>query len=87
MQHTCAARDCTRQISTSLLMCPAHWRLVPKALKARVYESYGDYLRATKIGVTETVAAAERLREVQKEAVDTLAGNMPWRGRPPASTN
>ena len=54
-QHKCAAPDCTRQISTSLLMCPPHWNRVPAKIQTRVYAAW----RARQAGKAGAVSAHE----------------------------
>lgn len=38
--HHCHAMGCSTPCKPQLLMCPAHWRMVPKALKQEVYKHY-----------------------------------------------
>jgi hypothetical protein len=67
--HNCRATGCTRRIKVELLMCPFHWRLVPKELQGRVYTAYNRYVAATKnCDFNATRTAAEDLRRVQAEA-------------------
>lgn len=40
MVHTCHAIGCPRPCPPEYLMCPAHWRQVPKRLQAAVYAAY-----------------------------------------------
>lgn len=40
MSHTCHAKLCAAPCRPELLMCLRHWRMVPKALQRRVYETY-----------------------------------------------
>lgn len=35
--HACAIRGCEKIISRRLLMCPEHWRMVPKILQNNVW--------------------------------------------------
>jgi len=38
--HACHAVGCSRQIPPILLFCPAHWKLVPQAIRFRVFAAY-----------------------------------------------
>lgn len=38
--HHCHANNCTAATSPRMLMCAAHWRMVPKALQQAVYDAY-----------------------------------------------
>lgn len=38
--HTCPTAGCTAQVPEDRLMCPAHWRLVPRGLQRRVYDTW-----------------------------------------------
>lgn len=38
--HNCAAEGCDKQIAINLLMCMAHWRLVPRPLQRDVYRTF-----------------------------------------------
>lgn len=56
--HRCAARGCEQHISVVLLMCPGHWRRVPRRVAKRVWETYrggnvqrGPYLEARSAAV------------------------------------
>jgi hypothetical protein len=40
MTHTCHAVGCSIETMPELLMCAAHWRLVPVRLRQRVYATY-----------------------------------------------
>ena len=37
---TCGYRACGEPIARHLLMCPTHWRMVPKDVQDRVYKHY-----------------------------------------------
>lgn len=39
-RHTCHARGCDEPVPPRLLMCRAHWRMVPKRLKDAVWQHY-----------------------------------------------
>lgn len=40
--HTCHAIQCDKQVRPELLMCRAHWFMVPKPLRSKVWETYQD---------------------------------------------
>ena len=40
--HTCHALDCDTRVPPHLHMCGRHWRMVPKALQARLWANYVD---------------------------------------------
>lgn len=39
-EHTCHAARCETPCPPRLLMCPGHWRMVPKAMQDAVYAAY-----------------------------------------------
>lgn len=45
--HRCHARGCRRAVEPKFLMCPAHWRRVPKRIQAQIWKHYvpGQELR------------------------------------------
>jgi hypothetical protein len=40
LPHTCHARGCSKPVKPELLMCAAHWRLVPKVIQRAVWAAY-----------------------------------------------
>jgi hypothetical protein len=40
MPHKCPVRDCEKQVGDVFLMCPRHWRMVPKELQTEVYRTF-----------------------------------------------
>ena len=38
--HTCHARGCRVPVRPTLLMCPQHWRRVPRSIQQAVYKHY-----------------------------------------------
>jgi hypothetical protein len=40
MDHNCHAFGCTRKVPPRLLMCAAHWRIVPRQIQAQVWKHY-----------------------------------------------
>lgn len=54
MDHECPATACTEQVPPDMLMCRAHWRLVPPADRAAVYAAWR---RGAGAGTPEHTAA------------------------------
>lgn len=74
--HLCHAVGCLRQVEPKLLMCPAHWRMVPRELQRGVWAHYRpgqerdkapslEYVRAARAAV-EAVRIAERKRAAER---------------------
>lgn len=40
MDHTCHAIDCNKPVAPRMLMCRAHWRLVPPLMQSAVWATY-----------------------------------------------
>jgi hypothetical protein len=40
LQHTCHARGCERPVKPELLMCFAHWRMVPRVIQRAIWATY-----------------------------------------------
>lgn len=40
--HTCHTKGCTTHCKPEFLMCPRHWRMVPRAMQSAVYRAYRD---------------------------------------------
>jgi len=68
--HTCHADGCNVVVPPRLLMCPPHWRMVPRRLQSELWAVYvpgqevrkdptGEYLAVARRCI-DTVAAAER---------------------------
>lgn len=58
-QHTCHAEGCETVVPPRMLMCLKHWRLVPKALQADVWEHYQPGQERTKDPTPEYLGAAQ----------------------------
>lgn len=41
--HRCPARRCPKMIRYHMLMCPEHWRMVPKATATQVWHEYHEH--------------------------------------------
>lgn len=39
-KHGCHARGCRAEVPPRLLMCPRHWRMVPRSLQCNVWAHY-----------------------------------------------
>jgi hypothetical protein len=70
MAHTCHARDCQRPVAPRFLMCPAHWRLVPRRLQQAVYAAYRPGQERDK----EPSAAWHRAADLAIDAVAVAEG-------------
>lgn len=40
MAHHCHATACTTPVPPELLMCPTHWRMVPRAVQRLIWQHY-----------------------------------------------
>jgi hypothetical protein len=40
MYHTCHAEGCNRHVLPRFLMCPEHWKIVPRSIQSWVYATY-----------------------------------------------
>ena len=62
--HACPAGDCTLQVGNDMLMCPAHWRLVPGAIQRAVQAAWrrgaGEGSLAHHSAITAAVRAVNR---------------------------
>lgn len=71
--HVCHAEGCIVRVAVCFLMCPTHWNMLSRRLKARVWATHVagqerrhalvtlDYLRAARAAIDE-VATLEGLR-------------------------
>lgn len=62
--HSCPVKVCDEGVPDHLLMCKAHWRMVPADIQREVYQAYHRY---------EANKSNERLvalRAAQKKAKD-----------------
>ncbi|AAN02136.1 gp82 [Mycobacterium phage Barnyard] len=57
-EHVCHALRCNTPVEPKLLMCARHWRMVPQALKDRVWATYRPGQEETKDPSHEYVRAA-----------------------------
>lgn len=56
-RHACPAHGCQAQISTSLLMCPDHWLMVPRWLRSEVNRTWRAFNRALIDGSADAVVS------------------------------
>jgi hypothetical protein len=66
--HLCAAVDCTERIRRGLLMCPKHWRMVPKGLRLEIVE----HLRLFQSALRAAKRSHRALRAAVKAAKDAV---------------
>lgn len=59
MSHHCHARGCRSEVPPRLLMCPSHWRKVPKPLQRDVWRTYRLGQEVTKDPSAAYLAAAD----------------------------
>jgi hypothetical protein len=60
LPHFCHARGCKEVVPRELLMCAAHWRLVPRTLQRAVWLAYQPGQEAGKAPLTSTYLDAAR---------------------------
>ena len=61
---TCARPGCPRPTSERYVLCRAHWWLVPRPLRAKVWQAYREWRRG--------YGDLEALRAAQQAAVDAV---------------
>lgn len=71
--HKCWADNCNRQVPLRMLMCIAHWKLVPKHLQQDVWNAYTngqeqDHSRINDNWKTAVDAAVRAVRIRENEA-------------------
>lgn len=68
--HHCHAKGCEVKVPPKLLMCPRHWRMVPRALQAQVWKHYRPGQEVDKQPTAGYLAAARAAIDavVTKEA-------------------
>lgn len=64
--HHCHARNCKVSIPPRLLMCPKHWRMVPRRIQNNVNRNYRRGQEIDKNPTMEYMGAA-------KDAIDSVA--------------
>lgn len=58
--HRCPAWHCPREITDEFLLCPAHWRLVPRPIQSAVYAAYDHGAGLGSAGLLAAQVAAVR---------------------------
>jgi hypothetical protein len=77
MIHKCAADGCKREISIALLMCPRHWKLVPKRIQSLIWRTVNSSDRNRYFShVTDAIRAVSRAEGTQLEMMPN-ASNQP----------
>lgn len=72
--HSHPCDICTTLIGRSFLMCPRHWRLVPKELQAEVYRTWGRVNRkAAPHDKLQHIAAYRKARDAAVGAARAAA--------------
>jgi hypothetical protein len=76
--HNCAAVACPKQVPLNLLMCMAHWKLVPEPTKREVLATWRAVRRqpdaqrtadhAFACGQAVALVQAKQLRKIQTKA-------------------
>lgn len=69
--HLCHAKKCKQAVPPAMLMCPRHWRMVPKALQTAVWKHYRPGQEITKTPTKKYLKAADAAIEAvaEREAV------------------
>ena len=57
-RHPCPATGCARMLSHTILMCPAHWRMVPPAAQRLVVRAWRAWNAGTG-SMTDYLAARD----------------------------
>jgi hypothetical protein len=68
--HNCPAAGCTRRVGQRMLMCRAHWFMVPKPLRDAVYDAYRDGLGAGSPAHRDAILAAVEAVNAKLAAAD-----------------
>ncbi len=82
LAHHCHAKGCRERVEPKLLMCPRHWRMVPRNLQAEVWRTYRagqeidkrptrEYLDAADAAIN-AVAAKESPKTATSTATELL---------------
>lgn len=70
MSHKCHATGCEKEVPPRMLMCAAHWRMVPKTIQRRVWNTYveGQEIRKDPTSAyLNAMAQAIRFVEVKED--------------------
>jgi hypothetical protein len=66
MIHKCAASNCSKEIPVRLLMCSGHWKQLPGAMRAKIWNEYREGQENDLHLVTQAY------RDARDEAIDFL---------------
>ena len=62
--HVCPARNCSQRVPGDMLMCPAHWRQVPRGIQRAVHAAWrggaGEGTLAHHSAILAAVRAVDR---------------------------
>ena len=78
MSHTCHAKNCKTNCKPEYLMCPKHWRMVPKKTQLGVWKFYqagqceGKYTPSPEWHASADVAIAQVAQKEGFISEDTL---------------
>lgn len=64
--HHCHANDCRRSCPPEYLMCPRHWRQVPRCLQAKVWDTY-------RLGQCDDKSPSEAWHQAADAAIGAVA--------------
>ena len=80
--HECSATGCPKQIPLNLLMCMAHWRMVPAPLARAVLDSWRARQRRgePECFAAHQAAAAKAIEAVHAKQFRKLAERAPATG-------
>lgn len=68
--HTCHAEGCSTVVPPAMFMCRRHWRMVPRTLQGRIWDTYVPGQEITKTPSHEYIAVAfEAIEAVAKKEV------------------
>jgi hypothetical protein len=59
-EHTCHAKGCQVRTKPKMLMCLRHWRMVPRAIQAEVWDAYVPGQEISKTPTREYLAVARK---------------------------
>jgi Tfp pilus assembly protein PilO len=69
--HTCHAFDCKKPVARRLLMCRAHWAMVPSNIQAEVLRFYQPGQEQGKVRPSQEWLRAARLAQFTVKAAET----------------
>lgn len=78
--HKCAAEGCDITVSTSILMCPRHWKQVPRAIQARVWKAWDAYKALKGADLVAARPVIAELRAAQAAAAASVGPASPSSG-------